>query len=82
MDVYVIDGQGKHGFADSLEGLSPAACRLIWVDVTDPSLEERNFLRDFFGLHPLASERNLEREQQTRVAEFGDPATFLADTKA
>ncbi|MBN2027676.1 MAG: magnesium/cobalt transporter CorA [Actinobacteria bacterium] len=70
MKVYLIDEQGTPSLEDSLEGVSPADCKLIWVDVKDPSLEEREYLRDFFDLHPLAAERPLEMETVPRVVEF------------
>ncbi len=71
MKAYIVDGEGKPRQADSLEGVARADCRLIWVDVTDPSLEEREYLRDFFDLHPLMAERELEAETVPRVVEFG-----------
>jgi len=70
MQVYVIDGEGKAGLADSLEGVSLSGSRLVWADVMDPSLEERKRLRDFFDLHPLTAETPLERETVPRVVEF------------
>lgn len=55
---------------EGLEGFQPSRYRLAWVDVTDPSQEERTNLRDLFDLHPLAAERPLEREGMPRVIEF------------
>ncbi|MDD5668196.1 MAG: magnesium/cobalt transporter CorA [Actinomycetota bacterium] len=70
MKVYVVDEQGAQRLAESLDGVDPAECKLVWVDVKDPSLEERKYLRDFFDLHPLAAEAPLETETVPRVTEF------------
>ena len=70
MDVYFVDKQGRSAETDSLEGVVLADCKLVWVDVKDPSLEERKYLRDFFDLHPLTAETPLEAETVPRVVEF------------
>jgi magnesium transporter len=70
MKAYIIDGEGKPRQAESLEGVVLAGCRLVWVDIKDPSLDERKYLRDFFDLHPLTAETALERETVPRVTEF------------
>jgi magnesium transporter len=70
MKVYLIDKQGIPRQADNLEGVVLADCKLIWVDLKDPSLEERKYLRDFFDLHPLTAETPLEAEAVPRVVEF------------
>jgi len=70
MKVYLIDKQDMARQADSLEGIALADCKLIWVDIKDPSLEDRKYLRDFFDLHPLTAENPLETETVPRVSEF------------
>jgi len=70
MKVYLIDKQGTPSQGDSLEGIVLADCKLIWVDIKDPSLEDRKYLRDFFDLHPLTAENPLEVETVPRVSEF------------
>ncbi len=62
---------------EGLEGFQPSRYRLAWVDVTDPSQEERAYLRDIFDLHPLAAERPLEREGMPRVMEFAGHVMVL-----
>jgi len=70
MKTYIIDNEGHPQEGDSLEGVVLAACKLVWVDVKDPSLEERAYLRDFFDLHPLTATAVLESETVPRVQEF------------
>ncbi len=70
MKAYLVDKQDVARQTDSLEGVVLADCKLVWVDVKDPSLEERKYLRDFFDLHPLTAETPLEAETVPRVAEF------------
>jgi magnesium transporter len=70
MQAYIVDGEGRSRQADSLEEVVLADCKLIWVDVTEPSLEERKYLQDFFDLHPLTAETVLEAETVPRVVEF------------
>lgn len=70
MKTYIIDNEGHAQEGDSLEGVVLAACKLVWVDVKDPSLEERAYLRDFFDLHPLTATAVLESETVPRVQEF------------
>ncbi|MEW6555682.1 MAG: magnesium/cobalt transporter CorA [Actinomycetota bacterium] len=70
MQAYIVDSGGESRQADGLDGVVLSDCRLVWVDVTDPSLEERRYLRDFFDLHPLAAEKDLEAETVPRVVEF------------
>lgn len=77
MKVCLVDGQGKPHVAEGLQGIALADCRLVWVDVTDPSQEERTHLRDLFDLHPLAAERPLEREGMPRVMEFAGHVMVL-----
>jgi magnesium transporter len=70
MKVYIVDSEGRSRQADSLEGVALADCKLVWVDLKDPSLEDRKYLRDFFNLHPLTAETPLEEETVPRVVEF------------
>gem|GEM_PF-581244 len=70
MQTYIVDHGGKSRQADSLAGVALADCKFVWVDVTDPSLEDRQYLRDFFDLHPLTAETALEAETVPRVVEF------------
>lgn len=70
MRIYAIGNDGASHQYDGLEGLSMADCKLVWVDVVDPSPEERSRLRDFFGLHPLLVEVKLDAETVPRVQEF------------
>lgn len=70
MKTYIIDNKGHPHEGESLEGVDLAACKLVWVDLQDPSLEERRSLRDFFDLHPLMVEVPLEAETLPRVLEF------------
>jgi magnesium transporter len=70
MQVYYVKKDDTAGQADSLEGVVLADCKLVWVDVKDPSLEDRKYLRDYFDLHPLTAETPLEVETVPRVVEF------------
>ena len=70
MDTYIIDKGGVAKQAESLEGVVLQDCKLVWVDLQDPSLEERRYLRDFSDLHPLMVEVSLDAETVPRVLEF------------
>jgi magnesium transporter len=50
--------------------------RFIWIDLTDPSKEDLDALREPLGLHPLAIEDCLDEDQVPKMEEF--PAhTFI-----
>ncbi len=70
MDAYVIAKDGAGRQADGLEGVVLDECKLVWVDLQDPSIEVRRHLRDFFDLHPLMVDVSLEVETVPRVLEF------------
>jgi magnesium transporter len=70
MLVYIVDSEGRSREADRLDGVALEDCRFVWVDITDPSLEDRKSLRGFFDLHPLTVETALEEETVPRVTEF------------
>jgi magnesium transporter len=53
-----------------------------WVGVADPNPEELEFLRQRYGLHPLAVEDAMSRDQGAKAEVYGDQLFVLACTAA
>jgi magnesium transporter len=70
MKVYVVDGSGKPKKVASLEGIKLEDCKLIWLDAQNPDDQERELIRAFFNIHPLAMEVSKRAENVPRAQEF------------
>jgi magnesium transporter len=70
MKVYIIDQEGESRDAGSLDGVVLDQCKLIWLDASQPSDEERQRIQDFFDIHPLAMGISRKTDDVPRVQEF------------
>lgn len=72
MRVFVIDLAGKTRTTGDLEDVALEDCKLVWVDVQEPSDEERDLIRQFFSIHPLVLGVSRETESIPRIQEYDD----------
>jgi magnesium transporter len=79
MKGYVIKNSGEQQKIASLDGIELEDCRLIWVDLKDPSDQERDIIQEFFGIHPLAMEVSKRPENVARAQEFDDHLMVVWD---
>ncbi len=70
MKIYVVDNSGKPKKVSSLDGIKLEDCKLIWLDAQNPDDQERELIRAFFNIHPLAMEVSKRAENVPRAQEF------------
>ena len=72
MEVFVQKGAGKVEKAKSLDGIELADCKLLVVDLLDPSDDEIETVGKYFGLHPLTLRQYEEKASTPNIQEFPD----------
>ncbi len=80
IDILVhSDAEGTSTSARVEDLPSLITCRdcIVWVDVTDPTLEEVHRIGEIFGFHPLALEDTLLEDIRPKIDEY-DSYLFIA----
>jgi magnesium transporter len=57
---------------DRVSNLLEEPDAVVWLDLEDPSEEDLRMLQEEFGLHPLAVEDTLHRDQRSKVEAYED----------
>lgn len=72
MRVSYVDESGEVKSGDTLDGVTPGECRVLWVDLEDPQKGELEEITDHLGLHPVTF-RSYEQENAVpTVQEYQD----------
>ncbi len=86
MKGYVLKNSGETEKISNLEGIKCEDCKMIWLDAMSPSDQERESIRKFFDIHPLAIEVSKRAENVPRAQEFDGHLmviwNFLHDSQA
>jgi magnesium transporter len=61
---------------DPLDALAPRDGQAVWIDVTDPTHDGMAQIARVFGLHPLAVEDAIQRQQRPKIEEY-DRTLFI-----
>lgn len=64
----------------SLDELKDNLFEWYWVDISNPSIDEQNLLRDFFQFHPLAIEDCLHDLQRPKLDNYDRHTFFVLHT--
>jgi magnesium transporter len=94
MRIYLQDKAGEVRAPASLKEVELPECRLLWVDVQNPSAEELSLVGRFFDIHPVALDECQKVVTLPKVQEFAnhlfiiwhflrdDPSTEKLETTA
>ncbi len=74
MISYFVHGDGRTSAIEALDPawLRPGSGKVVWADVTEPSVEDGVLLHDVFGIHELAVEDALSEITHPKVEAYGD----------
>jgi magnesium transporter len=70
MKIYVANTSGEAQKVSSLDGIKLEDCKMVWLDTTNPSDQERQLIEGFFSIHPLAMEVSKRPQNVARAQEF------------
>jgi magnesium transporter len=86
MKIYMVKTSGEAQKASSLDGIKLDDCKMVWLDTTNPSDQERQLIEEFFSIHPLAMVVSKRPLNVARAQEFDSHLMviwyFLTDQQA
>lgn len=79
MEISIFDLNGLHA-ADKTDLTALGQHQgVLWIDVTEPSIEQLDGLQHTFGLHPLAVEDTCNEYQRPKVEEYTDHLFIISN---